>query len=289
MGQALLRLAAEDPSLQVVAAVVRKAPAQRVIDGVPHFAASELSGAPPFDAAIDFSLPEGFDPVLALCLARNAAFVSGTTGIDAAQQAALAAAAQRIPLTWATNFSLGVAVLAELVERAAASLPGWDCDIVESHHVHKKDAPSGGTALTLGEAARHGGAEPRYASLRAGDIIGEHVVQFAGWASGWSWSTAPPTATSPAAPCMWPGSCGGGRRVAIPCASWWRPARAERGPCAGRAGRGRAHTRRWRRWHPCHYNSRSPNHVSRTGLHRRPRFFATGFCLSAGVASEPPR
>lgn len=179
MGQALLRLAAEDPSLQVVAAVVRRAPAQRVIDGVPHFAASELSGAPPFDVAIDFSLPEGFDPVLDLCLARDAAFVSGTTGIDAAQQAALAAAAQRIPLTWATNFSLGVAVLTELVERAAASLPGWDCDIVESHHVHKKDAPSG-TALTLGEAAHHGGAEPRYASLRAGDIIGEHLVQFAG-------------------------------------------------------------------------------------------------------------
>ena len=168
MGQALLRLAADDPSLQVVAAVLRKAPAQRVIDGVPHFAASEMPGAPEFDVAIDFSLPAGFDPVLALCVDRGTAFVSGTTGIDAAQQAALAAAAQRIPLTWATNFSLGVAVLAELVERAAAGLPGWDCDIVESHHVHKKDAPSG-TALTLGESALHGGAEPRYASLRAGD------------------------------------------------------------------------------------------------------------------------
>ncbi|WP_313248561.1 4-hydroxy-tetrahydrodipicolinate reductase [Stenotrophomonas acidaminiphila] len=179
MGQALLRLAADDPALQVVAAVLRKAPAQRVIDGVPHFAASEMPGAPEFDVAIDFSLPGGFDPVLALCVARGVAFVSGTTGIDASQQAALAAAAQRIPLTWATNFSLGVAVLAELVERAAASLPGWDCDIVESHHVHKKDAPSG-TALTLGESARHGGAEPRYASLRAGDIIGEHLVQFTG-------------------------------------------------------------------------------------------------------------
>jgi len=179
MGQALLRLAAEDPSLQVVAAVVRKPPAQRVIDGVPHFAASELSGVPPFDVAIDFSLPEGFDPVLALCVARGTGFVSGTTGIDASQQAALDTAAAGIPLVWATNFSLGVAVLAELVERAAASLPGWDCDIVESHHVHKKDAPSG-TALTLGESAVQGGAEPRYASLRAGDIIGEHFVQFSG-------------------------------------------------------------------------------------------------------------
>jgi len=179
MGQALLRLAAEDSSLQVVAAVVRKPPIQRVIDGIPHFAASELAGAPAFDVAIDFSLPEGFDPILALCAERGAGLVSGTTGISDQQQAALAAAAARIPLVWATNFSLGVAVLAELVERAAAALPGWDCDIVESHHVHKKDAPSG-TALTLGESALHGGAAPRYASLRAGDIIGEHFVQFTG-------------------------------------------------------------------------------------------------------------
>ncbi|MCW4455141.1 4-hydroxy-tetrahydrodipicolinate reductase [Flavobacterium sp. MXW15] len=179
MGQALLRLAAEDPSLDVVAAVVRRSPAQRVVDGVPHFAATELAGTPAFDVAIDFSLPEGFDPVLALCVQRGAGFVSGTTGIGPAQQQALAAAAAGIPLVWATNFSLGVAVLADLVERAAAALPGWDCDIVESHHVHKKDAPSG-TALTLGAAAQAGGAEPRYASLRAGDIIGEHLVQFAG-------------------------------------------------------------------------------------------------------------
>jgi len=179
MGQALLRIAAEDSSLQVVAAVVRKPPVQRVIEGIPHFSASELSGAPAFDVAIDFSLPEGFDPILALCVERGVGLVSGTTGISDQQQAALDAAAARIGLVWATNFSLGVAVLAELVERAAAALPGWDCDIVESHHVHKKDAPSG-TALTLGESAEHGGAEPRYASLRAGDIIGEHFVQFSG-------------------------------------------------------------------------------------------------------------
>ncbi|WP_312371804.1 4-hydroxy-tetrahydrodipicolinate reductase [Stenotrophomonas sp.] len=179
MGQALLRLAAEDSSLQVVAAVVRKPPVQRVVDGIPHFATSELSGVPAFDVAIDFSLPEGFDPILALCVERGVGLVSGTTGISDGQQAALDAAAARIPLVWATNFSLGVAVLAELVERAAATLPGWDCDIVESHHVHKKDAPSG-TALTLGESASQGGAAPRYASLRAGDIIGEHFVQFTG-------------------------------------------------------------------------------------------------------------
>src|SRR5690606_22280778 len=88
----------------------------------------------------------------------------------------MAEAASEIPLLWAANFSLGVAVLEELVERAASALDGWDCDIVETHHVNKLDAPSG-TALALGAAAMRGGATPRYASLRAGDVVGEHLVQ----------------------------------------------------------------------------------------------------------------
>jgi len=179
MGQALLRLAAEDERLQVTAAVTRRTPAPRVIDGVAYFSASELAGTPEFDVAIDFSLPAGFDAILALCVERKAGLVSGTTGLDAGQQAALTQAAAHIPLIQASNFSLGVAVLSELVERAAAQLPGWDCDIVESHHIHKQDAPSG-TALTLGACAGQGGATPRYASLRAGDIVGEHLVQFTG-------------------------------------------------------------------------------------------------------------
>lgn len=179
MGQALLRLCAEQAGCQIVAAVTNRSPVQRVVDGVPFFAAKELSGAPAFDVAIDFSLPEGFDPILALCTARGAALVSGTTGLNEAQQAALETAAQRIPVLWASNFSLGVAVLTELVERAAAALQGWDCDIVEAHHTHKKDAPSG-TALTLGAAAGSAGAKVAYASLRAGDIVGEHTVQFTG-------------------------------------------------------------------------------------------------------------
>lgn len=179
MGEALLRLCTEQAGCQTVAAVTRKSPAQRVIDGVPFFAAKELSGVPAFDVAIDFSLPDGFDPVLDLCVARRAALVSGTTGLSDAQRAALAEAAKSIPLVWASNFSLGVAVLTELVERAAAALPGWDCDVVEAHHSQKKDAPSG-TALTLGEAATANGAKVNYASLRAGDIVGEHTVQFTG-------------------------------------------------------------------------------------------------------------
>ncbi len=178
MGASLLRLAPQREELQVVAAVAGGQPTQRVVDGIPHFAARELHAVPGFDVAIDFSLPAGFGGILALCLERGTPLVSGTTGLEAPQRAALEAASGRIAVLWAANFSLGVAILGELVERAAAALPGWDCDIVEMHHVHKKDAPSG-TALALGESAEQGGASARYASLRAGDIVGEHSVQFA--------------------------------------------------------------------------------------------------------------
>lgn len=177
MGRALLRLCGERVDLRVVGAVSRKVD-RRVVDGVPFFAASELHGAPDFDVAVDFSLPEAFDAILALCVERGVGLVSGTTGLSDPQRAALARVASTIPVLWASNFSLGVAVLEDLVERAAAALPGWDCDIVEAHHTRKLDAPSG-TALALGAAAQRSAASPHYASLRAGDIVGEHTVQFA--------------------------------------------------------------------------------------------------------------
>jgi len=174
MGQAVLRLAAEDKAIDVVAGVTHAPP-----QGSGYVAASELDSVGPFDVAIDFSLPVGFDAILALCVRRQAGLVSGTTGLSAQQQAALLDAGAHIPLVWASNFSLGVAVLSQLVEHAAASLPGWDCDIIEAHHIHKLDAPSG-TALTLEAAAQRGGAAPHHASVRAGDIVGEHCVQFTG-------------------------------------------------------------------------------------------------------------
>ncbi|CAN5656510.1 4-hydroxy-tetrahydrodipicolinate reductase [soil metagenome] len=177
MGQALLRLCGQNEDSRVVAAVARNV-GQRVVDGVPQFSARELHGVPAFDVALDFSLADAFDAILALCVERGSALVSGTTGLGEAQRQALATAGTRIPQLWASNFSLGVAVLDELVERAAAALPEWDCNILEAHHTHKRDAPSG-TALTLGEAAARGGASATYASLRAGDIVGEHTVQFA--------------------------------------------------------------------------------------------------------------
>ena len=178
MGEALLRLCREDARYDVVGAVSRKV-GQRVVDGVPQFAASELPGVPAFDVAIDFSLAEAFDPILALCLSRGAGLVSGTTGLGDVQRLSIEQASARIPVLCASNFSLGVAVLDELVARAGQALPGWDCDIFEAHHNQKQDAPSG-TALTLGATAEQAGAMPRYASLRAGDIVGEHTVQFTG-------------------------------------------------------------------------------------------------------------
>lgn len=180
MGRALLRLAAADPRLALVAAVSsRGAPVAEALD-LPMFSSASPDAVPAFDVAIDFSLAPGFDAVLALCSQRGVPLVSGTTGLEASQFAALDQAAARIPVLWAANFSLGVAVLTDLVQRAAAVLPEWDCDLVEAHHTQKRDAPSG-TALALGEAIRQvRGSGPAYASLRAGDIVGEHLVQFAG-------------------------------------------------------------------------------------------------------------
>ena len=179
MGQALLRLGQELPGIRVVAGVSGSKPGQRVVDGVPQFGANEIAGTPAFDVAIDFSQPAGFDRILDLCVARGAALVSGTTALDDTHLARLDAASATIACAWAANFSLGAAVLSRLVEQAAGMLGDWDCDIVESHHARKVDAPSG-TALALGEVAGAAGATPRYASLRAGDIVGEHMVQFTG-------------------------------------------------------------------------------------------------------------
>ncbi|KFL38012.1 4-hydroxy-tetrahydrodipicolinate reductase [Arenimonas donghaensis] len=181
MGRALLRLAAERPELQLVAAVSRSGePLAEAPDGVPVLPVARLAEVPDFDVAVDFSLPEAFEPLVAACRAKGAALVSGTTGLSPGQLEALDEASELMPVLWSANFSVGVAVLRVLVHQAAAALPAWDADIVESHHVHKKDAPSG-TALSLGAMVALGrGSQPHYASLRCGDVVGEHLVQFAG-------------------------------------------------------------------------------------------------------------
>ncbi|MDE2271515.1 MAG: 4-hydroxy-tetrahydrodipicolinate reductase [Xanthomonadaceae bacterium] len=159
-------------------------------------ASSEWESAPQLDAVIDFSTPPGVDAALAYCHGHRVALVSGTTGLDARQRSALDAAGVDIPVLHAANFSLGVAVLARALRAAAAALPDWDLEILEAHHARKVDAPSG-TALALGRVAaaargqdfdavamraRDGqvGSRPPgaigFASVRAGDIVGEHFA-----------------------------------------------------------------------------------------------------------------
>lgn len=177
MGRAVCRLAAADPRFAVVAAVSR---AGADIEGAAGVAAAAVEDAPAFDLAIDFSLPEAFDGILTLCLQREAALVSGTTGLDEAQRQRLENASNRIETLWASNFSLGVAVLEELVKRASAALPDWPVSLLETHHVHKKDAPSG-TALTLARAAQAvTGRAPEIDSIREGEVVGIHRLRFAG-------------------------------------------------------------------------------------------------------------
>lgn len=153
------------------------------------------------DVLIDFTRPAGTLAHLAACARAGVGAVVGTTGFDAAGKAEIAQRARTIPIVLAPNMSVGVAVLADLVERAARRLgPSFDIEIVEMHHRHKVDAPSG-TALKLGEAAaagagvaltehavyaREGVTGERkagtigFATLRGGDVVGEHTVIFAG-------------------------------------------------------------------------------------------------------------
>lgn len=153
------------------------------------------------DAVIDFSAPAASVGHAKIAAATGKALVIGTTGLDAAQESALKQAARKAPILWAPNMSVGVNLLLELVREAAAQLgPDYDIEILEMHHRHKVDAPSG-TALALGRAAadgrgvdldkkrvaaRDGVTGPRkpgdigYAVLRGGDEVGLHTVMFAG-------------------------------------------------------------------------------------------------------------
>ena len=154
-----------------------------------------------FDVLVDFSVPEATLTQLDVCVANNKGVVIGTTGFDAAGQQAIDQAAQRVPLLIAPNMSVGVNVAFKLVENAAKALgDDVDVEIVETHHRHKIDAPSG-TAVRMGEIladalgrdlatdavfGREGitGTRERrsigFHSLRGGDIVGEHTVVFAG-------------------------------------------------------------------------------------------------------------
>jgi 4-hydroxy-tetrahydrodipicolinate reductase len=144
--------------------------------------------------AIDFSVADAMARHVDACVARGCALVLGVTALDGACLARLRAAAARIAIVQSPNMSLGVNLCFALAAQAAAALADYDVEIVDVHHRHKRDAPSG-TALRFGElvaAARGTPAEPRaaaggrrtpgsigYSSLRLGEVAGEHTVLFA--------------------------------------------------------------------------------------------------------------
>lgn len=207
MGQAILRILFARTDVTPVAALVSSdsrllgTPLSRsfgdVASDLVYTSGSSTSAAP--DVLIDFSQATAFESALACALESKIAFVSGTTGLDDHQQAALAQASASIPILWSANFSLGIALLSTLVAQAARALPDWDCEIAEAHHSAKRDAPSG-TALALGreiaaaraqdfdsvcrlsrtgEDAQRTHGEIGFAVTRAADIVGEHSVMFA--------------------------------------------------------------------------------------------------------------
>jgi 4-hydroxy-tetrahydrodipicolinate reductase len=209
MGQALIEAILADPGSALAAAIdVAASPlvgrdagerfgrATGVTVGADAGAAAQAA-----DVMIDFTRPAGTLVHLAACARHGTGAVIGTTGFSAEEKALLARHAERIPIVFAPNMSVGVNVLLALVETAARQLgPAYDIEIVEMHHRHKVDAPSG-TALGFGEAAARGagrtlaecavmsregtvGARKEgaigFATLRGGDVVGEHTVVFAG-------------------------------------------------------------------------------------------------------------
>lgn len=205
MGQRLIALAKDDADLQVVAAVDwAKHPNQGKdageLAGIGPIGV-KVTGSLPFeaspDAVIDFSVPDGTLGILKSCSDRKIPLVVATTGHTSEQRAEIEAAAHQTALIYTANFSLVVNVLFNLVKQAATVLAGkgFDVEIIEKHHRYKKDSPSGTAAQfariiqhAMGQTdLRHGregiiGERPTHEigihSIRAGDNVGEHTIQF---------------------------------------------------------------------------------------------------------------
>ena len=208
MGQALIRMATADPELQVAAAFEYAGSDAMGQDAGVLAGAGELgvqiSGSPDWDAAdvvIDFTSPAASVQHAALCAEAGKALLIGTTGMDAEQKQAVKQSAEMTPIVLAANTCVGVNLCVALLETASRVIGDvTDIEIIELHHKHKVDAPSG-TALLLGEAvarplgksldkdgvfSRHGitGERPEgcigFSTIRGGDIAGEHTVMFIG-------------------------------------------------------------------------------------------------------------
>ncbi len=199
-GSATVRRALADPRFEIVAALSTPDDADQVIRaGDTDITVGEgISGA--CDVLIDFTLPAGTMEWLDHCLTTGTAMVIGATGHDDAQLARIRSAATKIPIVMASNFSVGVTALVELVGQLTKTLgDGYDVEIVESHHRHKVDAPSGTALALLDEVlratqrtrddavfGRHGHTGERKPgtigvhAVRRGEIIGEHEIHFSG-------------------------------------------------------------------------------------------------------------
>ena len=205
MGKRILALAADSGDFNIVAAVERRDHPDIGKDAGLLAASKELgvkiSEELPTtaDVMIDFSLPGAVDRTIEFCSANRIALVLATTGLSESQQTTVKAASEKIPLIQATNMSVGMNLLFELVGKVASSLgEEYDIEIVEKHHRFKKDSPSG-TALTLAEKIAEGtgrdfpdclthGRSGKEAlrqkgkigmhAVRAGDIVGIHSVIF---------------------------------------------------------------------------------------------------------------
>ncbi len=209
MGKTLLESVLQSDDLMLHAALEHSASAQlgkdagELIGGtcgvkITADVAAALEGA---DVLIDFTRPEGTLLHLDICQKLGVNMVIGTTGFTAQQKAQLGAAAQHIGIVFAPNMSVGVNLIFKLLEMASKVLShGYDIEIIEAHHRHKVDAPSG-TALGMGEViartlgrdlslcavyGRQGVTGERdpstigFATVRGGDIVGDHTVLFAG-------------------------------------------------------------------------------------------------------------
>lgn len=152
----------------------------------------------PLAVVVDFSAPPVVSQLAPLCARHGIAYVLGSTGLSSLDQACLAQVSEQIPTLYAANFSLGIAVLEQLARIAATALPAMDMEILDIHHRHKRDAPSG-TALLLANALAQASSQPTQvvagrggmqaprqaqeigmAALRGGEVIGEHQIHFLG-------------------------------------------------------------------------------------------------------------
>ncbi len=202
MGRTLIDAVLADPDLAIGAALdVPGSPAIGTSLGGVRVGADIAAALAAGELLIDFTRPEGTLTHVAACTAAGKPMVIGTTGFSAAQRSAIETAARQVAIVMAPNFAIGVNAAFKLAETAARILgDDFDVEIVEAHHRHKVDAPSG-TALRLGEVVaaalgrrldavavhgRHGdtGARPAqqigFHAIRGGDIVGEHTVIFAG-------------------------------------------------------------------------------------------------------------